>query len=330
MARIWMTVLIVLTAIWLAYHAAAKASGAQTPEPATQSPTTAPGEEASPVRALLAEVLPKAKELVEPIEGGEVNWTTGQIIATGEGKAHGTSAQQAEMAQRAARLAAAHNALLILAGVRVGPGGQFKDIASGNVKVQGVLENFEEVSSTFDPQTRTATVKLAVPIYGAHGAVKLFGVELAGRVKPVAPPPGQKKADIRLIIIDARNTSLRPSVLPRIAKASGEVIFDPAPAPAAKAAAPLQPVVFVRMLPDEKLDKAMPVEDQDKKGQVVVLTAQRPPESLQKSPGTITLSDDDANDLMSFLATGGLLDKGQVVVVTDPPKSESPSKPANP
>lgn len=325
MCRLWMTVLIVLAAIWLAYHAASNAHGADAGEPAAQSPATSPTEEPPSVQSLLGQVLPKAKDLVEPLEGGEVNWTTGQLIAVGEGKAKGVGAQQADLAKRAAQLAAARNALLMLGGVRVGPGGQFKDVASGTIKVQGVLENYREVSSEFDPQTRTATVKLAVPLYGARGAVKLFGVELAGRVKPVAPPPGRKKADVRLIILDARGTGFRPCALPRIAKASGDVVFDIAQTPAMKSPDPKQPVVYVKMLPDEKLDKAMPLEDPEKKGQVVVLTAQKSP---ARSPGTIALADDDANDLMSYLATGGLLDSGRVVVVTDPPaKDDSASRP---
>lgn len=323
MNRIVVTVLIIVIAIALA-HYAARAHGQPAPAEAapaaTQPPETQPAASNPSAWDALAGLMPaKSQDLVEKIQGGEVNWTTGELIAIGEGKAQGVSGQQIEMAKRAARLVAARNALLTLSGVRVGGGGRFNDVREATIKVEGVLENFREVGSDFDPKTHTATVKLAVPIFGAHGMVKMFGVELRRTIKAPALPKGTKPADVKLIVIDARGTGLRPSVVPRLAKASGDVFYDLADTSAFKAAK--QPVVFVHMLPDAKLDKGLAETD---KGQVVVLTAQKP---SAKSPSTVTLSDDDAADLMSYLATGGLLDSGQLVVITDPPEKTPTTKP---
>ena len=309
--------------IGLVIAAAAAIVAAQPSDaPIAASPATSPAPSAStaaglPATSPMAGIVSRAENLIEDIDGGQINWTTGQLIAVGEGKALGASGQQADMARRAARLVAARNAILLTGGIRVGPGGRFKDVKEATIKVDAVLEHFEEVASDFDPQTRTATVRLAVPIFGAHGVVKMFGVRLAAPARLVAPPKAPQDSGVKVIVIDARGTGFVPCLLPRIANAAGGVVFDAAQSPAFKSAQPRAPVVYVRMLPKDDQPQSAPA---GKAGGVVLVTAQKSPAA---SAGTITLSDSDADEMMNRLATGGIVEGGQIVVVADPP-----SKPA--
>jgi len=193
--------------------------------PTTKKATTKP----DPSRELCRAVRREFKPLIENIRSGQINWTTGEIIAVGTAKSRGPSDGQAiAMALRGARVVAARNAVLATGGIRVGPDGRF-NIKHGDVKVDAVLKNFREVSSHYDPKKRTATVKLALPIYGAQGLVTIRGLKIhkpRRRGQNISVMRG--KADA--VVIDARGTGFAPSLTPQLLSQDQKVLFRAADA----------------------------------------------------------------------------------------------------
>ncbi|MBN1943157.1 MAG: hypothetical protein JW849_07670 [Phycisphaerae bacterium] len=167
---------------------------------------------------------------VEKIRGGEINWARGTVCAVGTGKAReDLSGRRAElMAKRGAYIVAARNAALVLAGVRVGPGGRFENVRNGWIRADVTLKGFRELDATYDPATRTATARMEIPICGVRGAVSVLGLEgqKARRFWTWPKPPTGAEYDV--IVIDARGLACRPSVLTRISTADGQCVFDTA------------------------------------------------------------------------------------------------------
>jgi len=269
--------------------------------------------------ALLRQAKLPAEPMIEKVDNGAIDWTHGKAIARGEGKAIGMSAQQVEMAQRAARLAAARNAILLMGNIRVSGSGRFLDVAHANIQVDAVLQGFEEVSSSFDPKTRIASVELAVPLYGAKGVIRLWGAKLPA-TSPASPGESQTRPALQaapsVIVIDARSANIKPCLLPRILKdKTAEKLFAPSAAglddhPAA---------IYVTLPPsdrksgkDDDMLKALPA-------CALVLRAKTPDD---KTPGAIVL---DAEETAKLQANGDapqLLAQGRMIIVTS-----SPAKP---
>ncbi|MFB3893994.1 MAG: hypothetical protein ACE15C_18450 [Phycisphaerae bacterium] len=288
----------------------------------TTMPTTGPAgfpQAQSVLKALNENPAP----LVERIEGGEINWTTGQVFAVGEGKATGVSGQQIDMAKRAARLVAARNAVYLLSGIRTGPGGRFKNIREGSITADAVVQHFEEASDSFDLATRTATVRLKMPLYGVKGMVTLGGLELA-RPRTEAKPPVTKPGEPKVIIIDARGSGFTPCMLPRITRPSGASVFDASQTSFDPRTADRPPVIYVSMPRHDELtpSRRNSPTPAGPDGPAIIYKAQKSP---AKSPGSLVLADEDVDDMTGYVATGGLMSTGRVVVVAD-----SPSEPASP
>lgn len=251
--------------------------------------------------------------LVEDIDGGEIDWTNGRVLAIGHASAKADAARGRLMAMRGARLVAARNSLLVLHGIRPGPGGTFQNVKEGWIKVDAVVKDFEEVSSEYDAATRTATVKLAVPLYGAQGVVKTAGLVYGKAPADLIKPAGKKKGEPKLIIIDARGTGFKPTLTPILASVSGKELFEASlasPKPEGRS-----PVIYVTMNPQDKFDLPATQAAEGFGGPALIYQAQKSP---AKNPGTISLADSDVDDMISYIATGGLLTAGKVVVVTDP------------
>ena len=207
-------------AAWGLWAWAAPARPAGSKPPAT-APKTPPSR--LTVEALGADFRP----LVRKTPAGRIDWTRGQIVAAGIGRARGASAQDAAMAKRAARLVAARNAILLMTGVEAGPAGRFGDIRKGQLTAEGVLKDFKEVSVAFDPGTRTATATLRVPIHGAKGMVAMRHVILGLPLRRWRPPRARKPAaKIDAVVIDARGSGFVPCVYPRLITPEGRFVLD--------------------------------------------------------------------------------------------------------
>jgi hypothetical protein len=295
-------------------------------EPATAPAATGPAQ-LTQAQSVLKALGAEPSALVERIDGGQINWTTAEVFAVGEGKAAGLSGQQIDMAKRAARLAAARNVVLVLAGIRTGPGGRFRNFREGTISVDAVVRDFQEASDDFDRATRIATVRLKMPLYGAQGAVRIGGLVLAGPVGP-AKALAVKGGQPQIIVIDARGTGFAPCMLPRIARPSGQTVFEPVQAGFDPAAAQRPPVVYLHLDRHDELTPTKPKTPAaaGTDGPAVIYRAQKSP---PRSPGTLVLSDEDASDLIDYIASGGLLSAGRVVVVSDSPSQPPATAPAS-
>ena len=209
---------------------------------------TQPVGDASPTLTAVAGALgAKFQMAVDNLPGGQINWTTGQVVVVGTGRAKSDSPQDIVMAKRAARVVAARNAILAMRGVRAGREGAFKNLREGEISGEGVLRCFSEKSDTFDKSTSLATVTLLAPLNGIstltlmkpQGGVSVF--ELAGlrRVQAPRPTPDLTAASgadaapsaegdahnflptSETFVIDARGTGLVPSAILTVIRKSG-------------------------------------------------------------------------------------------------------------
>jgi hypothetical protein len=167
----------------------------------------------------------EVKPLVESIPGGQIDWTQGEVRAIGTGKLAGKQSRDFLMAQRAARILAIRNAVLMMSGIRAGPGGRFS-VAEGQINVEAVVKDFKETSSDYDPKTETVTSTVAVPIYGVKGIVHLTGatVERPGK-RLVWPAPRVEAPKCEMVVIDARGGAFQPCMFPQIVTEDGQTIF---------------------------------------------------------------------------------------------------------
>jgi hypothetical protein len=117
------------------------------PRPAKQESPTPPAVEAEPSVQMEAAVYP----------GGKVHRQNSVVISTGCGRAKSTAPKDILMAKRAAYLVAVRNAGLFLSGIRVGRDGKLSNGSGGRLSAQMTVRDFKEISSSFDPKTRTAT-----------------------------------------------------------------------------------------------------------------------------------------------------------------------------
>jgi hypothetical protein len=168
--------------------------------------------------------------MVQTIPGGEIDWTRGVVSAVGVGRAREDlgGKRAASMAKRAAYIVAARNAALVLAGIRVGPGGRFKNVRNGWIRADVKLTNFRETEANYNPATRTATARIEMPLYGVSGAVSVLGLETDKPEKLWKWPETRKSeaTDLEVILLDARDVTMKPTVLPRLETVDGQCVFD--------------------------------------------------------------------------------------------------------
>ena len=246
--------------------------------------------------------------LIEDIPGGQVRWTTGEVVATGIGLAGRgrAGAQAAKMAQRAARLVAARNALLALRGVRADATGKPPRLRRGAVTTEGTLRNFTVEYSRYDPKKRIATCRLRAPLFGQHSAVT---------IRRSRPPAPVKVKRTEIVIIEARGTGFVPALWPRIVTERGRLFRGPR----GRYAGPrvvyawFGPLVRAET-PATKADLLKSVAARDASLKVIVLTASPAPKA---APGTLVLSN---KDLIAYPRAIDLLKAGRCVVLAAPPQ----------
>ncbi len=278
---------------------------------AASSPTSRPGRAAWAIAALGG----KCKPMVEAIPGGEIDWTNGIVYATGTGKLRSRSSQDVLMAERAARLDALRNGLLLLGGIRSGPGGQFQNVKDAKIDLDAVVKDFEEAGSDYDISTQTIISKMKLPLYGPRGVIRLTGAKMvvAGKTRPLAVAGGSPVP----LVIDARGSGFRPCVFPRVMDDSGQCIELPT---GGAALVSNRPAAAVYLQTDAELPLT-PAEP-DKSSQRLVFKAQK---CSDKDAGSLVLSEADAATLCAFRQTVSLSEA--LVVLVDPPRAEEVKTP---
>ena len=309
--------------------ASADSSKASAARPATQ-PARPPAP--TPAEQKLIDAGTEFRRAVEPVAGGEIDWTRGHVIGTGTTKVAGRDEQAAAMARRGARVLAIRNAALATRGIRIGPDGKVPKIKDGAIAADMIVKGAKELSADHDRAKGTVTVRVALPLHGTDGVVKAMGVV---PVKPKNPHGGGAMAGGRFdaVVIDARGTGFRPCLAPRIASKSGAAILSAGDVPAAGiqqrsivayVSAPAPPehafgviqqtrqITAAAGRPEPKLRRAAHRAFKNP----LLLKAESSPKN---SPGTLVLTPVSVRSLLTAGPTRTLLKTTRIIVVTDHP-----------
>ncbi len=286
-----------------------QAAGGETLPPAVKNlPTIAP----SHIVTALGE---KFTPAVENVPGGKIDWTSGRVFAVGSARAKSLRGQDVLMAKRAARLLAARNAVLLMGGIRTGPGGKFSNVRSGQVLISATLRGMEEKSSRFDPATRTATVTLSMPLCGRRGVVNMTGMVLRktgrkwrwGKIDASAPIG-------TIVIIDARGTPFSPCMYPRIQAPDGAGVFDATDAEIADVKDRGLAIYTRRSAPGALLDSPATRPVGDLLARPILLKAV----AAKNSPGAVVLTPESVGILSDRPDALIAMRSGRLVIVTGP------------
>jgi hypothetical protein len=312
-------VIILLTAVVLA----TVSLGLGEPTATTPAPTSAPTSaatsqagtfDAKAVAALLGETV---QPLVQTVSGGQIDWTGGYIIAIGASRsaAKATPAQEESMAKQGARVVAARNAILMIAGIPIDARGRTPTVKEGQFTVEGVLKDFHEISNDYDAKGGVAVCRLQVPIYGVHGViVRPEMVVYPESMKGFSDRPATAP-DTQAIVIDARGTGFIPTACPEVADARGKVIV---------ASSPREPMVSERWATAIYVtaDPALKHSELTERG-VLVLSAEKTPAD---ATGRIVLSEEQTKILTGEPASKDLWRQGRVVIIADVPAPPKPQE----
>lgn len=176
---------------------------------------------------------------LQPVQGGKVDWANGYILAEGTGMAHDRSDQQKLMAERAAEVIAARNALAIAQGIRIDSTGRFADLREGTVHLEGAIRGHQVVGTAWLPGSRPPQCKvtLRVPIWGVRAlasvALPIHQARQADKPMPRLALTAQR-ADVSdfVLVIDARGHKVTPCLFPAVVSRQGQVLYDAATLPA--------------------------------------------------------------------------------------------------
>ncbi len=168
---------------------------------------------------------------VRSVAGGSVNWGEGEIVARGLGKGRGRTARQ--MAERAATLDAARNALAISLGLKVDAGGTFANLRDGEVRLRGVVRGHQVESLEWfaNKNPLECIVKLRVPIWGAKGVASIVYADRRRRARMpriARLPLTAQRVDVEesFIVIDARGLAVEPCLFPSVVSEQGALLYD--------------------------------------------------------------------------------------------------------
>lgn len=312
---------------------------AATTKPATTKPATTTAKAPDTQKAeftgqdVLKAMGKRFRAAVEKVPGGEIDWTRNLVVASGTAKATGADNQAVAMARRGARLLAARNAVLLTRGIRAGPGGKFPQIKQGTISVDAVVKGLRELSWKFDRKAMTVTVKVAVPIYGAEGIVRLTEVTFAKHPRAfvwAAVNVAGGQADV--VIIDGRGTGFLPCLAPQITTSSGEVILSASQLSLGQFRK-RGTVVYIRTRKAKgpggvagkmiaqagRVDPAVAAAAKRAYKNPLMLQADKSP---QNSPGTLVLTTVSTRTLIMSGGAKGLFHGGSVIVITDTPPAK--------
>lgn len=294
------TVCVLYAAAWGTFAADGSASGSAMT--ASSQATTSPAITPAAMRRMLAERNIAVAPLVEPAAGGFIDWTSQEFCASGSAKLAGHQSRDFLMAQNAARLIAARNAALLVAGIGVDAGGRFTNVKDAQIQADVILRDYKESDSDYDPKTEMVTSFIRIPFFGLRGVVQLSDVSGA-QAKRWAWPDGtaaQKPAE--LVVIDARECNIQPTLLPVLANENGEIVFAPRDIPAGQLA---------------KRGAAMMASAQKSAGLTGTdILALRVKQVDEKNPACLILDAQSMEKLSAAPWSRLLMAQGQVVIVT--------------
>ncbi|HBN07828.1 MAG TPA: hypothetical protein DD435_03975 [Cyanobacteria bacterium UBA8530] len=168
-------------------------------------------------------------ELVERIEGAEVNWTKGMIKATGVGIApeRGALSQRRALARRDAYQDAYQSLSEALDPIRVNGDSALRDLLVGDEALKLHLNELVRDAQIGEARLLSdgsVEVALSLPLYGA--------ASLAGTALPLQPSVATASCAFTGVVVDGRGCGAQPALLPSLKNIDGKVLFpigfDPA------------------------------------------------------------------------------------------------------
>lgn len=167
----------------------------------------------------------------QPVKNGEVDWTTGEIMAEGLGKAEGRAARQ--MARRGATAVAVRNAMAIALGIKIDANGTFENIQNGEVHLQGVVKGHKVVSDEWFPDRKPpeCIVRVSVSLWGVKGVSSVVYADqhrkaLVTGGRRVALTAERMDVSDVVLVIDARGTDIDPCLFPVVTVDGGGTLYD--------------------------------------------------------------------------------------------------------
>ncbi|MBM3315828.1 hypothetical protein FJY71_08350 [candidate division WOR-3 bacterium] len=294
-------------------------------EPASQAPVAPPAARPAepPPRHDVSmppppvEYLPEPGQVTEPVPGGVIDWGGRIVRATGSGVADPgitNPAQARLMAERAAVVNAQRNLLEIVKGVRVNSDTKVENFMTRydvvNSAVEGTVMGARQVGpAQWDSVRGLAQVEMEMNLVGPQSLAEAMAPVLerqGGEVGPQLTPEVQAFfQQYSGLVIEARDSTLKPALCPRIYDEDGNLLLDTEQALAGTGRAGRAAVHYVRQL-DEILNRP------EFARQPLVLRLRQ----IQGRLGAdIVLSRQDA-DKLRWLKDGArfLLDAGRLIV----------------
>ena len=165
--------------------------------------------------------------------GGRIDWTSGYILAEGVGYGQGVDKQQELLAERAATVVAARNALAMAKGIRLDAWTAVGDMGEGQVRLEGIVKGHKIVESRWEPQADPPAchVVLRVPLWGVKSVSSVFRKSQSARLRRARAersrlPVGRADVSDFVLVLDARGLKLRPCLFPCVVDQNGRVIYD--------------------------------------------------------------------------------------------------------
>ncbi|MEO0073876.1 MAG: hypothetical protein ABIK43_04365 [candidate division WOR-3 bacterium] len=176
--------------------------------------------------------------IAEPVPGGVIDWSGRTVRATGSGIADPgitNPAQARLMAERAAVVNAQRNLLEIVKGVRINSDTRVEnymtryDLVSSSV--EGVVVGARQVGpAQWDSVRGVAQVELELALVGPQSLAQAMEPALAAsrseRAPELTPAVEEFFRQYSALVIEARDTSLKPALFPRIYDEDGNLLLD--------------------------------------------------------------------------------------------------------
>jgi hypothetical protein len=171
----------------------------------------------------------------ETVADGMIDWGAGDLVAVGYGEDPQTDNQGRLLAERAATIDAARNALLLAEGIRLDADGRVVDIRDAHVHLEGVIQGHKLIDREFTPLENGAgigcRVKLQVPLYGARSVLSTVAGQALRRRDPADTrrwnmPRGRADVEDSVLIIDARGIGACACLYPAVRDRSGMILCD--------------------------------------------------------------------------------------------------------
>lgn len=176
--------------------------------------------------------------ITEPVPGGVIDWGGRTVRATGSGVADPgitNPAQARLMAERAAVVNAQRNLLEIVKGVRINSETRVENYMTRydviNSSVEGMVVGARQVGpAQWDSGRGIAQVELELPLVGPQSVAEALEPALAisrnDRAPQMTPAIEEFFRQYSALVIEARDTSLKPALFPRIYDEDGNLLLD--------------------------------------------------------------------------------------------------------